>query len=179
MIFRLSYKLMPNTTQNVPPLYPHLLEMSHLCIYAIACQHDLEEEARIAVSYALHTNLLDVPLSEHLRHIDAYSYHQLLMLHRCHFQGVQAPIKMTDTYSAMALLSMWMRHQSGSSCLRRQPNRSWQCTQPLMWCLWHCKHINILVWEYFESILMVHKIFPKYHLPGMRLVWKNIYYYLC
>ena len=111
---------------------PHLLEMSHLCVYAIACRHDLEEEAKIAARYALSTNLLDAPLSEDLRHIDAYSYHQLLTRH---FQAAQGLIKVTarsDACSAMALLSMWMGHQSGDSCLRRQPNRSWRCAQRLL-----------------------------------------------
>jgi len=34
----------------------------------------------------------------------------------------------------------------------------------------HCKHPNILRYKYFESILMVHKNFPKYHPPGMWLI---------
>ena len=114
---------------------PHFLEMSPLRIYAIACQHDLEEEAKIAARYTLNANLLDAPLSEDLRHINAYSYHQLLTRL---FQAAQGLIKVTarpDACSAMALLSMWMGHQSGGSCLRRQPNRSWRCAQPLLCCL--------------------------------------------
>ena len=50
---------------------------------------------------------------------------------------------------------------------------------PIFFSLSHCKHSNILMWEYFESILMVHKFFLKYHLPSMWLVWKYKFYYLC
>ena len=114
---------------------PHLLEMSPLRVYAITCRHDLEEEAKIVARYALNTKLLDAPLSEDLRHVDAYSYHQLLTRH---FQAAQGLIKVTarsDACSAMALLSMWMGHQNGGLCLRRQPNRSWRRAQPLLCCL--------------------------------------------
>ena len=75
---------------------PHSLEISPLHVYAIACLHDLEEEAKIAARYTLNTNLLDTPLSEDLRHINAYSYHQLLTLHRRRSQAAQALIRMTD-----------------------------------------------------------------------------------
>lgn len=80
---------------------PLFLEMSPLRVYAIACRHDLEEEAKIAARYTLNTNLLDAPLSEDLRHINAYSYHQLLTLHRRRSQAAQALIKMTDQVRCM------------------------------------------------------------------------------
>ena len=95
---------------------PHLLDKSPLRVYAIACRHDLEEEAKIAVRYTLDTNLLDAPLLEDLRQIDAYSCLQLLTLHKRHFQAAQSLIKMTGAYSAIALLSVWMGLQSGGSC---------------------------------------------------------------
>lgn len=51
-------------------------------VYAIACRHDLEVEARAASTYTLSVNILDCPLSEDLKHITAWSYHRLLDLHR-------------------------------------------------------------------------------------------------
>ena len=75
---------------------PHFLEISPLRVYAIACRHDLEDEAKIAAKYTLNTNLLDAPLSKDLRHINAYSYHQLLTLHRRRSQAAQALIRVTD-----------------------------------------------------------------------------------
>ena len=41
----------------------------------------------------------------------------------------------------------------------------------------HCEHIKIPRWKYSKSILMVPNFFPKYHPPGMWLVWKRIFYY--
>lgn len=80
---------------------PHFLDTSPLRVYAIACRHDLEEEAKIAARYTLNTNLLDAPLSEDLRHINAYSYHQLLTLHRRRSQAAQDLIRMTDQVRCM------------------------------------------------------------------------------
>jgi hypothetical protein len=51
-------------------------------VYAIACQLDLEEEAKIASSYTLNVNLFDGPPCKELKHVSAYDYHRLLALHR-------------------------------------------------------------------------------------------------
>lgn len=58
------------------------LEKEPTRVYAIASRYELEEEARIASSYTLRVNVLDCPLSEDLKHITAWSYHRLLLLHR-------------------------------------------------------------------------------------------------
>ena len=61
---------------------PVFLEKEPTRVYAIASRYDLEEEARIASSYTLRINILDCPLSDELKHITAWSYHRLLLLHR-------------------------------------------------------------------------------------------------
>lgn len=61
---------------------PAFLETAPVRVFAIASRFDLEEEAKIASKHTLRVRVLDVPLSEDLRHISAYSYHRLLELHR-------------------------------------------------------------------------------------------------
>lgn len=61
---------------------PRFLESSPTRVFAIAARFDLDEEAKIASRQTLTLNLLDTPLSDDLKHISAYSYHQLLSLHR-------------------------------------------------------------------------------------------------
>jgi len=51
-------------------------------VFAIASRYELEAEAKLASQYTLSINILDCPLSDDLKHITAYSYHQLLDLHR-------------------------------------------------------------------------------------------------
>ncbi|KDQ28256.1 hypothetical protein PLEOSDRAFT_1077175 [Pleurotus ostreatus PC15] len=61
---------------------PHFLESQPVRVFAIACRFDLDAEAKTASQYTLRVNVLDCPLSDDLKHISAYSYHQLLDLHR-------------------------------------------------------------------------------------------------
>jgi hypothetical protein len=61
---------------------PTFLESAPLRVFAITSRFDLEEEAKVASKYTLRVRVLDVPLCDDLRHISAYSYHQLLQLHR-------------------------------------------------------------------------------------------------
>jgi len=61
---------------------PRFVENHPTQVYAIACRHDFEEEARIASKYTLNINILDCPLSDDLKYITAFSYHRLLDLHR-------------------------------------------------------------------------------------------------
>ncbi|KAL4255549.1 BTB domain-containing protein, partial [Pleurotus pulmonarius] len=61
---------------------PHFLTSQPVRVFAIACRFDLDEEAQLASRYTLRVNVLDCPLSDELKHISAYSYHQLLDLHR-------------------------------------------------------------------------------------------------
>lgn len=61
---------------------PHFLVSNPTQVYAIACRYELTEEAKLASRYTLDINILDAPLNDDLKHINAYSYHQLLDLHR-------------------------------------------------------------------------------------------------
>ncbi|TFK62108.1 hypothetical protein BDN72DRAFT_406311 [Pluteus cervinus] len=65
-------------------------------VYAIACRYDLEEEAKLASSYTLGTNILDAPLNEDLKHITAHSYHRLLELHRRRSRSAIELLKIPD-----------------------------------------------------------------------------------
>ncbi|EIN12471.1 hypothetical protein PUNSTDRAFT_118293 [Punctularia strigosozonata HHB-11173 SS5] len=68
---------------------PAQVESAPLRVFAIAERFGLEEEAKIASRHTLSVNLLDSPLSEDLKHVTAYSYHQLLVLHRERAQAAQ------------------------------------------------------------------------------------------
>ncbi|KAL4264505.1 BTB domain-containing protein [Pleurotus pulmonarius] len=70
-------------------------------VYAIACRFDLHEEARIASRYTLDVNVLDCPLSDDLKHISAYSYHQLLDLHRRRGRAALELLKAGDEIKCM------------------------------------------------------------------------------
>lgn len=61
---------------------PEFVVAHPIRVYAIACQLELEEEARIASSYTLNVNLFDGPPCKELKHVSAYDYHRLLALHR-------------------------------------------------------------------------------------------------
>ncbi|KAH6912455.1 hypothetical protein BKA70DRAFT_1422017 [Coprinopsis sp. MPI-PUGE-AT-0042] len=73
-------------------LSPTFLHISPVRVYAIACRFELDEEAKIASRYTLGVNLLDVSLgsgdgdpegvSEDLKWITAFHYHQLMVLHK-------------------------------------------------------------------------------------------------
>ena len=61
---------------------PAFLQKSPIRVYAIACQHEFEEEARTASRHTLRISLLDAPPCKELQQINAYDYHRLLVLHR-------------------------------------------------------------------------------------------------
>jgi hypothetical protein len=61
---------------------PAFIESAPLRVFAIASRFDMEEEAKMASKHTLRMRVLDAPLSDDLRHISAYSYHQLLQLHQ-------------------------------------------------------------------------------------------------
>ncbi|KAF8592295.1 hypothetical protein K439DRAFT_398953 [Ramaria rubella] len=61
---------------------PEFLYDSPERVYAIACRHHLESEAKIASTHTLTVNILDAPLAEELKYITAFDYHRLLALHR-------------------------------------------------------------------------------------------------
>ena len=69
---------------------PEFVEKHPTRVYAIACRHDLDEEARVASKYTLNINVLDCPLTDDLKYISAFAYHRLLDLHRKRGQAAQA-----------------------------------------------------------------------------------------
>jgi hypothetical protein len=72
------------------------LQKSPIQVYAISSRFDLEEEAQIASSHTLSTNLLDGPLYEDLKYISAWQYHRLLDLHRTRSKSAQQIIDTTN-----------------------------------------------------------------------------------
>jgi BTB/POZ domain len=80
-------------------LSPKFVENEPTRVYAIACRHGLEEEAKIASSHTLNVNVLDGPIVEELKFITAYDYHRLLALHRSRSTAAQNYLLMcyTDT----------------------------------------------------------------------------------
>ena len=72
------------------------LKQSPTRIYAIASRYELEEEAKLASKYTLGINILDAPLSEELRYISAFSYHQLLALHHTRAKAALALLRLRD-----------------------------------------------------------------------------------
>ncbi|KAF8967440.1 hypothetical protein BDZ97DRAFT_1903337 [Flammula alnicola] len=70
------------TTLRKLLISPQYLQSSPIRVYAIACQFELEEEAKVASRHTLNVSLLDAPPCEELRYISAYDYHRLLALHR-------------------------------------------------------------------------------------------------
>lgn len=80
---------------------PQFVEKEPTRVYAIASRFDFEEEARIASKYTLNINVLDAPLSEDLKHINAYSYHRLLDLHRRRVQAAIATLKISPDIKCM------------------------------------------------------------------------------
>ncbi|TFK29017.1 hypothetical protein FA15DRAFT_457040 [Coprinopsis marcescibilis] len=63
-------------------LSPHFLRSSPVSVYAIACRYDMDDIAKVASGYTLGVDLMAGPLSEDLKWITAYHYHQLLVLHK-------------------------------------------------------------------------------------------------
>ncbi|KNZ78636.1 hypothetical protein J132_11077 [Termitomyces sp. J132] len=79
----------------------HFLESDPTRVYAIASRFELEEEARIASKYTLSVQVLDAPLSEDLKYITAYSYRQLLDLHRRRADAAVALLKVPSDVKCM------------------------------------------------------------------------------
>ena len=75
---------------------PEFVEKHPTRVYAIACRHDLDEEARVASKYTLNINVLDCPLTDDLKYISAFAYHRLLDLHRKRGQAAQALLVCED-----------------------------------------------------------------------------------
>lgn len=75
-------------------LSPKFVQSEPVRVYAIACRHDLEHEARVASKFTLSITVLDSALSDDLKHITAWSYHRLLDLHR---RRSQAAVRVLDT----------------------------------------------------------------------------------
>lgn len=61
---------------------PRFLQTSPIRVYALACQHEFEEEAKIASRSTLGVSLLDAKPVTELRYMTGYDYHRLLQLHR-------------------------------------------------------------------------------------------------
>lgn len=61
---------------------PRLLQTSPIRVYALACQYEFEEEAKLASRSTLSVSLLDVKPVTELRYMTGYDYHRLLQLHR-------------------------------------------------------------------------------------------------
>jgi len=80
---------------------PGFLQTASTRVYAIACRYNLEEEARMASKYTLSINILDSPLSEDLKYITAYAYHQLLDLHRQRARAAQGLLKLPGHIKCM------------------------------------------------------------------------------
>lgn len=80
---------------------PAFVEADPTRVYAIASRFELEEEARIASKYTLGIQILDAPLSEDLKYITAYSYHQLLNLHRRRANAAIALLKASPDIKCM------------------------------------------------------------------------------
>ncbi|KAL0950274.1 hypothetical protein HGRIS_010254 [Hohenbuehelia grisea] len=80
---------------------PQFVETEPTRVYAIACRYELAAEARLASSHTLNVNVLDCPLSEDLKHISAYAYHQLLDLHRRRSRAAQALLQAPDGIKCM------------------------------------------------------------------------------
>ena len=77
------------------------LKQSPTRIYAVACRYELEEEAKLASKHTLGINILDAPLSEELRYISAFSYHQLSVLHHTRAKAAQALLRLRDDVKCM------------------------------------------------------------------------------
>ncbi|EJU06682.1 hypothetical protein DACRYDRAFT_44920 [Dacryopinax primogenitus] len=61
---------------------PQFLEKEPTRVYAIACMHELQEEAKLASLHTLKLDLLAGPLPAELKYISAFDYHRLLQLHK-------------------------------------------------------------------------------------------------
>jgi len=80
---------------------PAFIEKEPLRVYSIACRFDLEEEVKIASRHTLSMNVLDCPLSEDLKHITAYQYHQLLDLHKTRAKAAQELLLLHEDVKCM------------------------------------------------------------------------------
>ncbi|KAH9973001.1 hypothetical protein BGW80DRAFT_1310958 [Lactifluus volemus] len=83
-LLRFLYPVQDPEVTTLDALVPLLCAAANapLRVFAIASRFDMEEEAKMASKHTLRMRVLDAPLSDDLRHISAYSYHQLLQLHQ-------------------------------------------------------------------------------------------------
>jgi len=98
---------------------PYFVRHSPMRVYAIATRYDLEDLAKLASSYTLSINIIEAPLFEELKWINAYSYHRLLDLHRQRASSAQKLIQVpppdsvkcvqcnSSTYSAFLHPEWW------------------------------------------------------------------------
>ncbi|THH05705.1 hypothetical protein EW145_g4597 [Phellinidium pouzarii] len=100
---------------------PRFVEKEPTRVYAIACRHDLEAEARVASKHTLRINILDCPLSDDLKHITAWSYHRLLDLHRQRSKAAQAVLDEAITSADDVKCMQCSSSHYGSLC----PPRWW------------------------------------------------------
>jgi len=77
---------------------PQLLHTSPVKVYAIACQYELEDEAKVASRYTLGRDLLTLEGDElqELKKISAFDYYRLLKLHKERAEVAVALIKRAD-----------------------------------------------------------------------------------
>ncbi|KAF4563205.1 hypothetical protein EYR36_003644 [Pleurotus pulmonarius] len=123
---------------------PHFLTSQPVRVFAIACRFDLDEEAKLASRYTLRVNVLDCPLSDELKHISAYSYHQLLDLHRRRARAARELVVYAPDSVKCALCTGGFTRCSGprnggrsSRAGRRSASRSRQrLTASLRWSFW-------------------------------------------
>ena len=98
----IKYDVLPATDDLRKQLVSeHYLKQSPTRIYAVASRYELEEEAKLASQHTLGISILDAPLSEELRYISAFSYHQLLALHHTRAKAAQALLQLRDDVKCM------------------------------------------------------------------------------
>ncbi|KAG6886577.1 hypothetical protein C0992_003298 [Termitomyces sp. T32_za158] len=127
---------------------PHFVEADPTRVYAIASRFELEEEARIASKYTLNVQILDAPLSEDLKYITAYSYHQLLDLHRRRANAAIALLKVSpdikcmqcngSTFSLYAIPKWWYQFEKMA---REELSSDWIGVPAL--CRQHIRFVEI------------------------------------
>ncbi|KAF9268553.1 hypothetical protein L218DRAFT_516441 [Marasmius fiardii PR-910] len=61
---------------------PRFLEAYSLRVFAIAWRYEFAEEIELAVQHTMEIDILNVPLTDDLKHITAHTYRRLIDLHR-------------------------------------------------------------------------------------------------
>ncbi|KAJ7573416.1 hypothetical protein C8J56DRAFT_982650 [Mycena floridula] len=68
------------------------LKKEAIRVFAIAVRLELEAEENLAAKYTVHHQIIGGPFLEEFRHINAYSYHKLLGLHKVLGETVQSTL---------------------------------------------------------------------------------------